>query len=182
MDVSGKIQIKKPSGLYTLGKCYCLLIKGEIYISIGPDWGFNICISIFSLFTLITFIFLIAPELEPLYQYIGLVIYLSTMISYWLTAFKNPGIILAPWETEIEQGESTKKLCDKCNVLIEIGSEHCKFCEVCVKDYDHHCPLSGKCIGSGNKIPFYSFLISVFFAVTYLAVWVYFRYKTSKKV
>lgn len=43
---------------------------------------------------------------------------------------------------------------------------HCEECDVCVKDYDHHCPWTGKCIASGNIKYFNTFItmVSLWFA------------------
>jgi len=38
---------------------------------------------------------------------------------------------------------------------------HCVDCNVCVEGYDHHCPVSGKCIGKGN---WYCFIGTIMFA------------------
>lgn len=35
---------------------------------------------------------------------------------------------------------------------------HCRDCDVCVREYDHHCPWTSKCIGGNNLIRFYVFL------------------------
>jgi len=48
--------------------------------------------------------------------------------------------------------------CSTCNVLRERGTVHCRDCGLCVRDLDHHCPWSGKCIGAGNIAPFRAFL------------------------
>ena len=38
-------------------------------------------------------------------------------------------------------------------------ARHCDECGVCIEYFDHHCPTYSKCIGGGNKIQFYSFII-----------------------
>jgi hypothetical protein len=48
--------------------------------------------------------------------------------------------------------------CSICNVLRERGTTHCSDCGLCVRELDHHCPWSGKCIGAGNIAPFRAFL------------------------
>jgi uncharacterized membrane protein len=37
-------------------------------------------------------------------------------------------------------------------------ARHCSDCNVCVSNYDHHCPWTSKCIGGGNLYHFYIFL------------------------
>ena len=39
---------------------------------------------------------------------------------------------------------------------------HCDSCGTCISGFDHHCPWTGKCIGSGNQEKFYQF---IFFAL-----------------
>ena len=52
--------------------------------------------------------------------------------------------------------------CDKCNIssLKKDGVGHCKICNVCVIQRDHHCPWTGKCIGKNNIFFFYTFVSS----------------------
>ncbi|OMJ81667.1 hypothetical protein SteCoe_17826 [Stentor coeruleus] len=177
MEGHSKIQIKKPSGFFQLGNTHCLAIQGKIYISIGPDWGYNLCLGTILLGVNIFFIFIMAPKVPIELQYIGLFIYLSAFISYLVLALKDPGIIFNFWEINLEEVQSGQRLCKGCSVIIEKGSEHCYDCQVCIRGYDHHCPISGKCIGSGNLISFYAFLMSVLCSVMYLAMWVFIRIK-----
>ena len=53
---------------------------------------------------------------------------------------------------------SRKRLCRKCNIRVSKGTYHCSDCDVCIRDYDHHCPWTSKCIGGGNLCRFYVFL------------------------
>ena len=34
---------------------------------------------------------------------------------------------------------------------------HCRYCNVCIKGYDHHCPWISKCVGKNNISRFYFF-------------------------
>lgn len=38
---------------------------------------------------------------------------------------------------------------------------HCKRCDVCIRDYDHHCPWVSKCIGGSNLKRFYFFVCTI---------------------
>ena len=35
-----------------------------------------------------------------------------------------------------------------------VAAHHCSVCQKCVLGFDHHCPVLGTCIGSGNMLPF----------------------------
>lgn len=50
--------------------------------------------------------------------------------------------------------------CSICTIVKTDDIYHCEDCDVCIKGYDHHCPWTGKCIGEGNLVPFYAFLLS----------------------
>ncbi|KAG7247868.1 hypothetical protein CRUP_032477 [Coryphaenoides rupestris] len=40
-------------------------------------------------------------------------------------------------------------------------SKHCKLCDVCVEDYDHHCLFLNRCVGRGNHRLFLVFLLAM---------------------
>ena len=48
--------------------------------------------------------------------------------------------------------------CSQCHVLRGRGTQHCYDCGLCVRELDHHCPWSGRCIGTGNIAAFRWFL------------------------
>jgi hypothetical protein len=60
--------------------------------------------------------------------------------------------------------------CSVCHVLRERGTLHCYDCGRCVRDLDHHCPWSGKCIGAGNMLAFKTFLITLLFHCIFTGV------------
>ncbi len=55
------------------------------------------------------------------------------------------------------------KLCTSCLVdKSQYNAVHCPICNICVKDYDKHCPYTGMCVGAGNMRSFVFFLLSLF--------------------
>ncbi|KAK8810473.1 hypothetical protein WA158_007048 [Blastocystis sp. Blastoise] len=53
-------------------------------------------------------------------------------------------------------------LCRYCNTHISPRATHCKICDICIRKFDHHCPLMGTCIGLRNHTYYYLFLIYLF--------------------
>ena len=94
------------------------------------------------------------------------------LITFGITFLINPGIPKREYYTkrfEKEYKGDFKKLnyCEKCNITIpkHFHVAHCNFCDICVKNYDHHCPWIGKCVGKYTKIPFYLFIFWILFYI-----------------
>ena len=51
------------------------------------------------------------------------------------------------------------KFCQTCHIFRGPGVSHCKKCNNCVENFDHHCPWLGNCIGKNNYFYFFIFLI-----------------------
>ena len=97
---------------------------------------------------------------------------LTHIITFLIPFLINPGIpkreyFRKKFEKEYKGDFSKLKLCDKCNIIFPkiLNVGHCIYCNICIKDYDHHCPWIGKCIGKYNKIPFFLFLIGILFYI-----------------
>ena len=98
--------------------------------------------------------------------------FITHIITFLIPFLMNPGIPKREYykkrfEKEYKGDFKKLKSCDKCNILIpkKLNVGHCVYCNICVKDYDHHCPWIGKCIGKYNKIPFYLFLFGMLFYI-----------------
>ena len=50
------------------------------------------------------------------------------------------------------------KFCDKCRIFRALRAHHCKFCDVCVEEYDHHSQMISNCVGKRNRKRFFLML------------------------
>ena len=48
--------------------------------------------------------------------------------------------------------------CYACRAPKPLRAKHCRSCDRCVSQFDHHCPWLGSCVGVGNRVPFYLFV------------------------
>lgn len=51
-----------------------------------------------------------------------------------------------------------KGFCNKCNIVQEYRTKHCRDCEACIAKYDHHCFWIGGCVGELNHRTFWAML------------------------
>lgn len=85
------------------------------------------------------------------------------------------------------------RICRICSFRMARGTYHCRSCDVCVRNYDHHCPWTSKCIGGSNLRRFYVFvtitpLYLIYYAVMILVAfaskealpWFYFQLFSGK--
>jgi hypothetical protein len=124
--------------------------------------------------------------------------FLCFTISYLFTSLLNPGIpereyYFKNFITNNPNCPSSALVkCSKCNIVVprSFRVSHCNICQVCVKNHDHHCPWTGKCIGGRNLIPFYLFLcfllcymfMSFITFLAYLFNWQEMEFKKMKRI
>jgi len=88
-----------------------------------------------------------------------------TLLVYLWTILANPGIPLSTSSPFLSQA-----YCPTCHSFQTSTTEHCGVCEVCVQDWDHHCPWVGKCVGRGNKVAFYLWIAGMLCSALTLCV------------
>jgi len=108
------------------------------------------------------------------------------LVSFFITAYIDPGILprnskwremrannpsdenywarrkrLEPLKKTVQLDGVTLSLnyCDNCKIYRPLRAHHCRECDCCVENFDHHCPWTGNCIGKRN---YRFFLIYVF--------------------
>lgn len=65
----------------------------------------------------------------------------------------NKLLVLVNHDVDITQ------YCFKCCVIQQQKQVHCYVCDKCVCGFDHHCFWLNKCIGKGNMVPYFLFLL-----------------------
>ncbi|PAV89616.1 hypothetical protein WR25_19657 isoform B [Diploscapter pachys] len=84
---------------------------------------------------------------------------------------RDDGVALCNDAETVENGDSEStaipilnhrrkdaKFCMECNHEAPIRSHHCPLCKMCVLRKDHHCFVTGGCVGLGNQRYFLTFL------------------------
>lgn len=143
----------------------------RLTLYIGPD----LCYSL--LLILLIFLLEIAIDLyiilknthTILFLSINLILLFFLLPSFLTTAFKNPGLPNEKHFSDDEESNEQKQFCSICNISVNetIKISHCNICNICILGYDHHCLWSSKCIGEGNLMWFYLFIISFLMKFVY---------------
>ncbi|CAJ1993071.1 DHHC palmitoyltransferase [Leishmania donovani] len=62
------------------------------------------------------------------------------------------------------------KVCTTCHIIRPPRSTHCRFCDVCVEEFDHHCGIIGSCVGKRTFRFFGGFFVITSFLVLYILI------------
>ena len=115
---------------------------------------------------------LILPFLDgPINTFINSISFLITLLVYMLLIGKDPGyksnsiLILEarndyPLKKKVLEKVDVRNYCPKCFLQKSIRITHCYICDKCVDDFHHHCFWINKCIGRGNAVFYFLFVLS----------------------
>lgn len=149
------------------GKTYAFCFyKNEPLFTIGPHFPLFVC-------TWILFvgfgIFVYMIQDNDIFKYISLIAVCWEGFIYLAVALRNPGQIhaLNPNSDSISGFEKYKNFCKKCRIMKTNKIYHCLECDICIEDYDHHCPWTGKCVGKKNVKVFYTFVLSTLIYIVF---------------
>lgn len=62
-------------------------------------------------------------------------------------------------ESERVQSGQQMRFCKVCQLYQPLRTKHCRDCDRCIRTHDHHCPWIGTCVGEGNRVYFFWFLV-----------------------
>ena len=149
---------------------------------VGPNNNLYLFLLIYFLIILEVVLWIITNN-----SYFSLYVYIITVIPAFLTIYymlltflTEPGIIpkyhpdyikLKEDEEEVKQQTTndgkniipkifTQRFCKTCKILRPPSASHCRYCDNCIKVFDHHCFFVSNCIGERNHKYFFLFLIN----------------------
>ncbi|CAB3409345.1 unnamed protein product [Caenorhabditis bovis] len=119
---------------------------------------------------------------------VGILYTISAILFIWLSIdnsgviplYRNPREQFVKW---LESDPTDGKFCFTCWVPKPKNSHHCRICNRCVREFDHHCPWVKKCIYRQNLRIFVGLLLScLIYCTTFLAILIIFLVETTKKL
>lgn len=154
-------------------------VNGDPLIIIGPHWYFSLILIIIisSLFYIILFYYWIS--INYIIITLGFILYFLFLISFLYTCLINPGFPVNNIDNILNGDlKDNYNYCDICKVYSSYDNKvfHCKFCDICIEGFDHHCPWTGKCIGKKNFKSFVFFVGVVCISILYF-FYIYMTYK-----
>eukprot|EP01083_Nonionella_stella_P006518 18931_1 len=96
---------------------------------------------------------------------IAYVLFVITTYYLYRCSFTDPGYLPRGNETtplpHKQLQPNGSKFCETCKIWRPPRAKHCRFCNCCVRKFDHHCPWIGTCVGHRNYRYFALFLFNV---------------------
>jgi hypothetical protein len=122
-------------------------------------------------------------EVDMRIIYLGILLVVFENLAFVTAVLWNPGLAKRDPSIhskrylkvvrDVERASGFKKrICRTCMVIWEEKAkvEHCNLCGWCMRDMDHHCPWTSKCIAGGNVLPFRAFISLLMLVIVYLSL------------
>ncbi|CAC5366733.1 ZDHHC13_17 [Mytilus coruscus] len=101
---------------------------------------------------------------------LSVIIMIITYYMYYLLLTRNPGVVTQSKFDSVGNRRMTivdlcipqQKLddyCTFCEIVKPVRTKHCRLCEQCFEEMDHHCLFLLKCVAKNNHVLFIWFLI-----------------------
>ena len=139
---------------------------------IGPHWGMYVCFCGIITILMSVLYFVFWDKLNLLMHILGHISFWTYFISYTHCSLFNPGYPKNDLGRKFGYPSGDYYLCNLCNFYIKKSkyAHHCLDCDICIENYDHHCPWTGHCIGKNNIYSFYIFLFSSCLIIVYIGI------------
>jgi len=151
-----------------------------LYIYLKSVGGLYVLLNVVLLGVIIPLLYYFFTNISVIAGSIGAFILIIQFISYFLTFIINQGIpnMKLTLSEQLTRNFSkrtlnivhSQKFCEICGLMKRncTNITHCEDCQICVEGFDHHCPWTGKCVGSKNMLFFRTFLISTIVLILYI--------------
>ena len=155
------------------GRCLFAFIDryGNPLLIIGPHIVMYVCFcGIISLIMLGIYLTL-WNKLGYIMRILGNICFWTYFISYTHCSLINPGYPKNNLGRNYGSPNKDYYYCNLCHFYVRRDkfASHCFDCDICIENFDHHCPWTGHCIGKNNLYSFYIFIGFSFFIIIYLA-------------
>ena len=139
---------------------------------IGPHIGMYFCFCGIITILMCILYFTLWKKLNLFMRILGHFSFWIYFISYTHCSLFNPGYPKNDWGRNFGYPRSDYYLCNLCGFYLKKSkyAHHCLDCDICIENYDHHCPWTGHCIGKNNIYSFYPFICSSFFIIIYIFI------------
>ena len=119
------------------------LFSGKVMI--GTDITFFFFTNLLFIITTILYFVYIASELDAVVSVLAVLLIIFCLYYLHRAAWTDPGFIprgneLAPTDQKEMIRSDGSKFCDTCLIWRPPRAKHCRFCDACVRKFDHHCP------------------------------------------
>lgn len=143
----------------------------------GPDWPCMLVTYALIIVPTTLFTMYVADKISIALTIISILSGVTLLLCYSYAACSDPGVIFsnpALEDASLEEGGQASAHvgmmeCNHCAIMRPTSAMHCYECGVCVDHLDHHCPWTGKCIGSKTLMAFYWFLFTLLVHIVYVA-------------
>ena len=142
--------------------------KNNDHITTGFAYFLILITQIFSLVFIDVFLWI---EISPCFLIIEIVLTFLMFYHLIICHLFDPGVLkkgnLEFSKEEIKKMEDEmfktirfykERYCSTCKIMRPPKSSHCRECDHCVKNFDHHCVFVGNCVGARNRANFIWFL------------------------